>query len=199
MSLSIGAFNNNIYTNQTDRMPVFSRGGEQRAVLTPAEEAEKEEKEQERRELMGINNPMGTDDPTGKENPTEPGKPGDKKKPGEECQTCKERKYQDGSDEMVSFKSAAHISPESAAARVRAHEQEHVSNAYTKAAKDNGKVISAAVSIHTAICPECGRTYVSGGTTQTQIKYYNEDNPYQKGLKTADQAKYSGMNADYAV
>ena len=119
--------------------------------------------------------------------------------PGEECETCKKRKYQDGSDEMVSFKSAAHISPESAASRVRAHEQEHVSNAFKKAAANNGKVISASVSIHTAVCPECGRTYVSGGTTHTQIKYFNEDNPYQKGLKSADRAKYSGMNADYAV
>lgn len=121
------------------------------------------------------------------------------KDPAEECQTCKNRKYQDGSDEMVSFKSAAHISPESAASRVRAHEQEHVSNAYKKAATNNGKVISASVSIHTAVCPECGRTYVSGGTTHTQIKYYNEDNPYQKDLKSADRTKYSGMNADYIV
>ena len=121
------------------------------------------------------------------------------KDPTEECQTCKNRKYKDGSDEMVSFKSPAHISPESAAAAVRAHEQEHVSNAYTKAAQDNGKVISASVSIHTGICPECGRTYISGGTTHTQIKYYNEENPYQKGLKSADRAKYSGMNLDYAV
>ncbi len=121
------------------------------------------------------------------------------KDPSEECQTCKNRKYQDGSDEMVSFKSPKHVSPESAASAVRAHEQEHVSNAYKKAASKDGKVISAAVSIHTAVCPECGRTYVSGGTTHTQIKYYNEDNPYQKGLKIADQAKYVGMNADYAV
>lgn len=193
MSLSIGAFGSNVYTDQTIGLPVFSRSEEQKAVLTPAEEAEREEKERERKELMGI------EDPSKKENPAEPAKPGDKKNPGEECQTCKKRKYQDGSDEMVSFKSAAHISPESAAARVRAHEQEHVSNAYKKAAEGNGKVISAAVSIHTAVCPECGRTYVSGGTTHTQIKYYNEDNPYQKGLKTADQAKYSGMNMDYAV
>ena len=43
----------------------------------------------------------------------------------EECQTCKNRKYQDGSDEMVSFKSAAHVSPQAAAGRVRAHEGEH--------------------------------------------------------------------------
>lgn len=119
--------------------------------------------------------------------------------PTEECQTCKNRKYKDGSDEMVSFKTAQHVSPESAASAVRAHEQEHVSNAYKKAAMNDGKVISASVSIHTAVCPECGRTYVSGGTTHTQIKYYNEDNPYQQDLKSADRAKYEGMNLDYAV
>lgn len=119
--------------------------------------------------------------------------------PSEECQTCKNRKYQDGSDEMVSFKSPQHVSPESAASAVRAHEQEHVSNAYKKAAQDNGKVVSASVSIHTAVCPECGRTYVSGGTTHTQIKYYNEENPYQQDLKNSDRTKYQGMNLDYAV
>lgn len=199
MNLSIGAFNYDTYTNRLGGALIVSRGEEQNRILTPAEEAKKEEKEQEKKELMGIDDPTEIGIPTKKGNPAEPQKPGDKKKPGEECETCKKRKYQDGSDEMVSFKSAAHISPESAAARVRAHEQEHVSNAYKKAAEGNGKVISASVSIHTAICPECGRTYVSGGTTNTQIKYYNEDNPYQKGLKTADQAKYSGMNADYAV
>lgn len=119
--------------------------------------------------------------------------------PDTECQTCENRKYQDGSDEMVSFKSAAHISPESAGSIVRAHEQEHVRNAYAKAATDNGKVISASVTLKTAICPECGRSYVSGGTTHTQIKYYNEENPYQKELKSADHSKYSGMNADYSL
>lgn len=116
-----------------------------------------------------------------------------------ECKTCKERKYQDGSDEEVSFKSAAHISPEAAASRVRSHEQEHVSNAYKKAAQSNGKVVSCNVSIHTSVCPECGRTYVSGGTTATQIKYYNEENPYQKELKSSDAAnKYLGNNIDIA-
>ena len=102
--------------------------------------------------------------------------------PSEECQTCKNRKYKDGSDEMVSFKSP-----------------QHVSNAYKKAAADDGKVVSASVSIHTAVCPECGRTYVSGGTTHTQIKYYNEENPYQQDLKSADRTKYVGMNLDYAI
>ena len=124
-------------------------------------------------------------------------KPGAKSSPAE-CETCKNRKYQDGSDEMVSFKSAAHIAPEAAASAVRSHEQEHVSNAYQKAATNNGKVVQASVSIHTAICPECGRSYVSGGTTHTQIKYYNEDNPYQKALKAQDATKYSGMHLDLA-
>ncbi len=115
-----------------------------------------------------------------------------------ECETCASRKYQDGSDEQVSFKTAQHISPEAAASRVRAHEQEHVNNAYTNAAKNNGKVLSANVAIQTAICPECGRSYVSGGTTTTQIKYYNEENPYQKNLKATDSAKYKGRMIDIA-
>lgn len=117
----------------------------------------------------------------------------------EECQTCKERKYQDGSDENVSFKAAAHISPEAAAARVRGHEQEHVSNAYSKAAKADGKVVSASVTIHTAVCPECGRTYVSGGNTSTMIKYPNEDNPYQKNRKLQDSLALRGRNIDYVA
>lgn len=118
-----------------------------------------------------------------------------------ECETCRNRKYQDGSDEGdVSFKAAAHIDPNAAAARVRSHEQEHVSNAYQKASENNGKVVSCNVSIHTDICPECGRTYVSGGTTATQIRYVNEDNPYQKEMKSSDAAnKYRGMNFDEAV
>lgn len=117
----------------------------------------------------------------------------------EECQTCKNRKYKDGSDEMVSFKSPAHISAAASASMVRAHEQEHVTNAYAKAATGNGKVLNASVTLQTAICPECGRSYVSGGTTNTQIKYYNEENPYQQDLKAADGTKYRGMNINYAV
>ena len=84
-------------------------------------------------------------------------KAGRKSSPAE-CQTCKERKYQDGSDENVSFKAASHIDPNAAASRVRSHEQEHVSNAYKDAAQNNGKVLSCNVTIKTAVCPECGRT-----------------------------------------
>lgn len=123
--------------------------------------------------------------------------PGRKSSPAE-CETCKERKYQDGSDENVSFKSAQHISPESAGARVRAHEAEHVANAYSKATENNGKVVNASVSIHTAICPECGRTYVSGGETRTQIKYSDDKNPYQQNKKANDALGLRGQNIDLA-
>lgn len=127
----------------------------------------------------------------------EKGKDGSVKKVGERCQTCENRKYQDGSNENVSFKSAAHISPEAAAGAVRAHEGEHVSNAYTKAAQGNGKVISASVSIHTSVCPECGKTYVSGGTTSTSIKY--PKNPYEENKKILGEEDAKGKNIDYAA
>lgn len=118
-----------------------------------------------------------------------------------ECETCKNRKYQDGSDEQVSFKSAAHISPEASAARVRGHEQEHVSNAYKKAATDNGKVMQASVSLKTAVCPECGRSYVAGGTTKTMIKYSKDadTNPYAKDRKAIQGDALKGQNLDLAV
>ena len=134
-----------------------------------------------------------------KVNPGESDKvaPGRKSSPAE-CQTCKERKYQDGSNENVSFKAASHISPNAAGARVRAHEQEHVSNAYSKAAMKGGQVMQASVAIHTAVCPECGRTYVSGGTTTTAIKYNNEKNPYQQNKKSNDALGFVGANFDFA-
>lgn len=127
------------------------------------------------------------------------GKSVEKTDPGYKCQTCANRKYQDGSDENVSFKSATNIAPEAAAAAVRGHEQEHVANAYDKAKQNNGKVISATVQIHTSICPECGKTYVSGGTTRTQIKYSNEENPYQKNLKDMQGGFLRGINLDLGI
>ncbi|MCR4842974.1 MAG: hypothetical protein K5840_06915 [Eubacterium sp.] len=115
-----------------------------------------------------------------------------------ECSTCASRKYQDGSDESdVSFKAAAHISPEASAARVRSHEQEHVSNAYSKAAKDNGRVLQASVTMQTAVCPECGRSYTAGGLTTTRIAY-SEDG-YGQNAKKADEASIVGSNFDLAV
>ena len=121
----------------------------------------------------------------------------DKTDPSYECQTCENRKYQDGSDEHdVSFKNATKVAPEAAASAVRSHEQMHVKNAYQKAEEEDAKVVSANVTIHTSICPECGKTYVSGGTTRTMIKYGNEDNPYQKNLKNLQGGFLRGMNLD---
>lgn len=115
-----------------------------------------------------------------------------------ECSTCASRKYQDGSDEMVSYKSPAHISPESSASKVRAHEQEHVNNAYSEASKNNGKVMQASVTLKMAICPECGRSYTAGGLTSTVVKY-NEDSPYGKEQKSRDYGMLVGQNVDEAV
>lgn len=115
-----------------------------------------------------------------------------------ECQTCKNRKYVDGSDEMVSFKAPAKMSPGRAAAGVRAHEQEHVSNAFEKAAKEDGKVLQASVALKTAICPECGRAYIAGGTTTTKIAY-KKDDPYSENQKSLEQEAATGNNIDIAV
>ncbi len=130
------------------------------------------------------------------------GKVGEEKAKVGECQTCKNRKYQDGSDEMVSFKAATHISPNAAGAAVRGHEGEHVSNAYKKAFQEGGKVVSVGVSIHTSVCPECGRTYVSGGTTHSVISTpVNEDkkNPYTQNKNALSKANSPGLVMDFKM
>ena len=85
-----------------------------------------------------------------------------------ECETCEKRKYQDGSDDMgVSFKTPTNIKPEQAASAVRGHEMEHVVREQAKASREGRKVVSQSVTMHTGICPECGKAFVSGGTTHT--------------------------------
>lgn len=136
--------------------------------------------------------------------PDENVKPGRKSSPSE-CETCRQRKYQDGSNEGdVSFKAPGHISPQASAGTVRAHEQQHVSNAYEKAAKEGGKVRSATVSLRTEVCPECGTSYVAGGETRTSISYPKDgaddkkdnENPYSKNKKALDAMKQIGANVD---
>ena len=108
-----------------------------------------------------------------------------------ECQTCKNRKYQDGSDDPgVSFKTATKIAPEQVASAVRGHEQEHVVREQAKAQREDRKVVSQSVTIHTAICPECGDVYVSGGTTRTTTKA----NPVEEA-KPAEDKKQSSFEA----
>lgn len=92
-----------------------------------------------------------------------------KKTPEEtECKTCKERKYQDGSnDPGVSFKTPTHIGPDQSASAVLGHEMEHVVRERAKAQSEGRRVVSQSVTMHTAICPECGRVYTAGGVTRT--------------------------------
>lgn len=92
-----------------------------------------------------------------------------------ECQTCKNRKYQDGSDDPgVSFKTASKIAPEAAASAVRGHEMEHVYRNQAKAAREGREVVSQSVRLKTGICPECGKPYIAGGETRTVTKAKNE-------------------------
>lgn len=101
-----------------------------------------------------------------------------------ECETCENRTYVDGSDENdVSFQTPGHIAPEAAASKVMAHEQEHVRNAYQEDSKEGKELVSASISLKTDICPECGKTYVSGGETRTVMRSTAETNPYEKQMQ----------------
>ncbi|MDE7281790.1 MAG: hypothetical protein K2N36_08645 [Ruminiclostridium sp.] len=83
------------------------------------------------------------------------------------CETCENRKYQDGSnDPGVSFKTASKVSG-SAEAAVRGHEYEHVNRNQAKAAREDKEIVYQSVTLSRAICPECGKSYVSGGETVT--------------------------------
>ena len=146
--------------------------------------------------------PGQTDDDSNIGKPTdEQKKPGRKSSP-QDCETCKNRKYQDGSDEFdVSFQTPQHVDPSAAGAAVRAHEYEHVANAYQKAKETGGKVLSVGVSIHTAVCPECGRVYVSGGLTKSTIatptgESDKDKNPYDQQKDAINGMLNTGLRAN---
>lgn len=85
-----------------------------------------------------------------------------------ECETCRNRRYQDDSnDSGVSFQSPTRLDPASAGARVRGHEMEHVRREKAKADEDGRRIVSQTVQIKTDICEECGKIYVAGGLTRT--------------------------------
>ena len=108
-----------------------------------------------------------------------------------ECQTCQERKYQDGSDDPgISFKAPGHIAPGSSGSVVMAHEQEHVRNEQANARQEGRRVVAQSVRLFTATCPECGRTYVSGGETRTTTAAVPEKMPENGRL---------GQAVDYTV
>lgn len=100
------------------------------------------------------------------------------------CETCENRKYQDGSnDPGVSFKTASKISGNAEAA-VRGHEYEHVNRNQAKAARENKEIVYQSVTLSRAICPECGKSYVSGGETVTVTQDKSESR-FDVGLEKA--------------
>lgn len=117
---------------------------------------------------------------------------------GGKCETCENRRYVDGSNEMVSFKTPGKISPGESYAKVMSHEKEHVANAVAEGNKSNKELVSVSVSLKTSTCPECGKSYVSGGTTRTTMKTYKDD-PYSQNKKSYEQESLKGNNVDYAI
>ena len=139
-------------------------------------------------------------------------KPGYESAP-QDCDTCKNRKYQDGSDEdNVSFKTPAHVSPQASGAAVRAHESMHVRNAYRKAEQSGGQVLACGVSVHQAVCPECGSVYTAGGLTTTltrtpkgedkkpdAIAQAAASNPYARYKASVNSMMNRGLNYNAGV
>ncbi len=112
----------------------------------------------------------------------------------DDCKSCSERKYQDVSDDGgVSFQSAQKVGPGQAASAVMGHEREHYSREQSKADREDRKVVSNEIKIKHAICPECGKTYVSGGETRTVTK---GKSPSQKALAKNE---VKGINFDAKV
>lgn len=106
-----------------------------------------------------------------------------------ECQTCKNRKYRDGSDDPgVSFKTAGKIPSANAEAVVRGHEYEHVNRNQAKAAREDKEIVYQSVVIKHGICPECGDTYVTGGQTTTVTRTAKDDR-YSVGMKGSESGK----------
>ena len=117
-----------------------------------------------------------------------------------ECQTCKNRKYVDGSnDPGVSFKTPGYIDPQNSATQVMAHEMEHVSNEKAKASSKNREIVSQSVKLQTSTCPECGKAYVSGGTTTTVTKSSSDKSDYFKSNYEKKMAGYFGKEIDLKV
>jgi len=89
-------------------------------------------------------------------------------KPPGECKTCANRRYIDRSDDpSVSYQTPTKINPNMAVAAVSSHEQEHVRNERSAADRNDRDIVNQTVTLTYDCCPECGRHYVSGGTTRT--------------------------------
>lgn len=126
-----------------------------------------------------------------------------KKRSGEiECQTCKSRKYVDGSDDAgVSFKTPQHVGASQSASAVIGHEMQHYSRETADAKLNGGEVVSASISIDRKTCPECGRSYVAGGQTRVTKRFDKdkkaESEYFKNQFYNATAGKYEiGKNID---
>jgi len=98
--------------------------------------------------------------------------------PKGECHTCESRRYVDRSDDpSVSFQTPTKVSPNMSGAAVASHEGEHVRNEQGKAMREDRTITKQTVTLTHDVCPECGRTYVSGGTTHTTSIKKSDDSP----------------------
>ena len=77
------------------------------------------------------------------------------------------------------------------ASAVRGHEQEHVVREQAKAKREDRRVVSQSVTLHTDICPECGKTYISGGTTRTVTAAQQQE---QADTQQQDQQESKGFS-----
>jgi len=100
------------------------------------------------------------------------------------CHTCENRRYVDQSnDSSVSFQTPTKISPGMAAAAVASHEQEHVRNEQARADREDREIVSQTVTMTYDTCPECGKQYVSGGTTKTtSISKSDSEDSFDGGM-----------------
>ncbi len=117
-----------------------------------------------------------------------------------ECEACKNRKYVDGSnDPGVSFKAPTKVSPQSAASAVFSHEREHYTREASKAESEDREVLSNEIRIFTSVCPECGKTYVSGGETTTVTRKRQDTEYFAKKDFEEKIGKHMGKYVDTKV
>ncbi len=112
-----------------------------------------------------------------------------------ECQTCKERRYQDGSnDSGVSFKNPTKLTPDQAASAVISHEKEHYTREASRAESENKDVLVNSIRLESSICPDCGRSYISGGETTTVTRTRKNQSP-----SPVKNPQTEGLNLDISL
>lgn len=115
--------------------------------------------------------------------------------PREPCNTCAERKYVDRSDDGgVSYQVPTKISSSVAAAKVMAHEREHVYNEQADADREGYEVLNQSVSLKYDCCPDCGSMFVAGGETRTTTSKEFAIGAFKSFDKSAGEGSEKSLN-----